>query len=143
MFRQEYPDYTVAHKIERKLKTADLRAAFRADAVRMLERKSRLLRPFGKLPQNVPQKVSLRVSAQHQNFSPQRRLLREKRDEDLKPIYEAGRVARRLLLLGDLGSGKSTLAAALVVETIDRSETAVAVCIPVKYLRLAGQFTQR
>lgn len=61
-------------QIERKLKTTDLRAGFRADAVRMLERKSRLLRPFGKLPQNVPQRVSVRVSAQYQKFSPQGRL---------------------------------------------------------------------
>jgi hypothetical protein len=139
----ESPVAQPVSQVERKLKTADLRAAFRADAVRMLERKSRLLRPFGKLPQNVPQQVSVRVSAQHQKFSPEGRLLREKRDEDLMPFYEAVRVARRVLLLGDLGSGKSTLAATLVIETIDRSETAVATCIPVKSLRLAGQFTLR
>lgn len=139
----ESPVVQPVSQIERKFKIANLRAAFRADAVRMLERKSRLLRPFGKLPQNVPQQVSVRVSAQHQKFSPQGRLLREKRDEDLMPFYEAVRVARRVLLLGDLGSGKSTLTATLVIETIDRSETAVATCIPVKGLRLAGQFTQR
>jgi type II secretory pathway predicted ATPase ExeA len=59
------------------------------------------------------------------------------------PFYEAVRAARRVLLLGDLGSGKSTLAATLVIETIDRSETAVAIYIPVKNLRLAGQPTLR
>lgn len=139
----ELPVVKIESQLERKPKTADLRGAFRADALRILERKSRLLRPFGKLPQNVPQQVSVRVSAQYQKFGPQGRLIREKRDEDLMPFYEAVRVARRVLLLGDLGSGKSTLAATLVIETIDRSETAVATCIPVKGLRLVGQFTQR
>ena len=57
------------------------------------------------------------------------------------PLYEAIRTSRRTLLLGDLGTGKSSLGASLVVETIDRSETAIASIIPVKSLKLTAQFT--
>ena len=58
-------------------------------------------------------------------------------------FYEAVRESRRTLLLGDLGTGKSTLAAQLVGETMDRSESAVAMVVPVKALQCSGQLTQR
>jgi hypothetical protein len=58
-------------------------------------------------------------------------------------LYEAIREARRTLLLGDLGTGKSTLASELVIETIDRSETGLALLVPVKALQLPTRFTQR
>lgn len=57
------------------------------------------------------------------------------------PLYEAIRRSRRTLLVGDLGTGKSTLGAQLVVETIDRSETAVAAFVPAKELQLKDRFT--
>jgi hypothetical protein len=118
-----------------------LRAALKADAQRFLDLKSRLLRPLGPLPKFVPQLVSVRVSAQVERFDSQGRLIHEKNSEQLMPLYEAIRTSRRTLLLGDLGTGKSSLGASLVVETIDRSETAIASIIPVKSLKLTGQFT--
>jgi hypothetical protein len=81
------------------------------------------------------------VSAQIDRFDSHGRLIREKSSNQLMPFYEATRMARRTLLLGDLGTGKSSLGASLVTETIDRSETAVAAIIPVKGLRISGQFT--
>ena len=129
--------------VERSLTSAGLRAALRADATRIVEQKSRLLRPVGRLPVTVRREVSVRVSAQRQGFDREGRFVRTERAEQIIPFYEATRRSRRTLLLGDLGTGKSTLAAKLVVETVDRSETAVAAFIPVKSLRLEGHFTQQ
>lgn len=120
----------------------DLRAALVAYTKRFIEQKSRLLRPFGILPEIVPQHVSARVSTQHQEFDLYGRIVRKERTEHLIPFYNAAREARRTLLLGDLGSGKSTLAANFVLETIERSRTVIAVLIPVKFLKLDGHFTQ-
>ena len=124
-------------------KTVDLRASCRKEAIRLLELKSRLLKQSGPLPAIVQRPVSLRVSAQRDTFDSTGRLVRPKDAEQTLPFYEAVRQARRTLLLGDLGTGKSTLAAQLVIDTLDRSEAAVAILIPVKTLRLAGHFTRR
>jgi predicted MPP superfamily phosphohydrolase len=121
----------------------DLRSVLVAFTKRFKEQKSRLLRPFGILPQIVPQHVSVRVSTQHQEFDLYGRMVRKDRTEHLVPFYKAAREARRTFLLGDLGAGKSTLAANLVLETIERSETTLAILIPVKFLQLDGRFTQR
>jgi hypothetical protein len=123
--------------------TKEFRAAFRADAARHLERKSRLLRQAGPLPAAVSRPVSVRISAQREEYDSERRVLRRKNAEQTMPFYEAVRESRRTLLLGDLGTGKSTLAAQLVIETMDRSERAVAVFVPTKALQCSGQFTQR
>jgi predicted MPP superfamily phosphohydrolase len=128
---------------EMKPYTNDLRSALVAYTKRYIEQKSRLLRPFGILPQIVAQHVSVRVSTQHQEFDLYGSMVRKEKTEHLIPFYNAAREARRTLLLGDLGAGKSTLAANFVLETIERSETAIAALIPVKFLRLDGHFTQR
>ena len=125
------------------INTADLRSSCRREATRLLYLKSRLLKQRGPLPMIVERPVSLRVSAQRDRFDETRRLVRLKDAEQTMPLFEAVRQARRTLLLGDLGTGKSTLAAQLVIDTLDRSETAVAVLIPVKTLRLTGHFTRR
>ncbi len=127
---------------ETKLTTIALRSALSAHVKRFADQKSRLLRPFGDLPRHIPQQVSLEVSRQYQEFNLQGRMVRKDHAEFVIPFYEAVRKARRTLLLGDLGTGKSTLAANLILETIARSETAVAALIPVKLLRLVGHFTQ-
>ncbi|MDX2111678.1 MAG: metallophosphoesterase [Verrucomicrobiota bacterium] len=125
------------------LNNADLRDSCRKEAERLLELKSRLLKQKGPLPVLVQRPVSLRVSAQRDRFDSTGNLIRLKDAEQLVPLYEAVRQARRTLLLGDLGSGKSTLAAQLVINTLERSTTAVAILIPVKVLRLTGHFTRR
>ena len=126
-----------------QFKADALRASCHKEAVRLLELKSRLLKPEGQLPVLVQRPVSLRVSDQHDVFDATEQLVRPKDTETTLSLYEAVREARRTLLLGDLGTGKSTLAAQLVIDTLDRSATAVAVLIPAKMLRLAGVFTRR
>lgn len=120
---------------------SELRAALRNNAIKVSEQKSRLLRPVGRLPLNVAREVSVRVNTQRQRFDPEGRLVRIERAEQTMPFYEAIRRSRRTLLLGDLGTGKSTLGAQLVVDTIDRSQTAVAAFVPAKELQLKDRFT--
>jgi calcineurin-like phosphoesterase family protein len=120
-----------------------LRVALRADAIKMLEQKSRLLRPTGRLPRTVSRQVSMRVTRQRQQFNPDGHLMRPEGTDEIVPFYEATRRSRRTLLLGDLGAGKSTLAGQLVVETIDASVGTLAALIPAKMLRLQGQFRQQ
>lgn len=119
----------------------NIRNALRSDASRFVDAKSRLLKLVGVLPRTVPQQVSVRVSAQLDRYDARGRLIREKNSEQIMPFYEAARGSRRTLLLGDLGTGKSVLGANLVIETLERSETAIAAIIPLKSLHLVGQFT--
>ena len=137
-----YAEPTVAAKVA-ALSTADIRVSCRREAARILELKSRLLKPSGPLPVMVDRPVSLRVSAERDTFDKTGRLIRPKDAEQTMPLFEAVRQARRTILLGDLGTGKSTLAGQLVIDTLDRSKTAVAVLIPAKTLRLSGRFTRR
>lgn len=123
--------------------TTDLRASCRKEAIRIVELKSRLLKQSGPLPAIIQRPVSLRVSDQRDTFDETGRLVRSKDAEQTLSFYEAVRQARRTLVLGDLGTGKSTLAAQLVIETLEHSESTVAILIPVKALRLAGHFTRR
>lgn len=121
----------------------DVRVALRSHALKQLDLKSRLLRPSGTLPAITKRPVSARVSIQHDQYDSDGRLVRAKNAEQTIPFYEAVRQSRRTLLFGDLGTGKSTLAAQLVVETVDRSSTSIAIFVPVKSLQISGQFTQR
>jgi len=107
--------------IASEFKIDEFRVSFREDAARQLERKSRLLRQSGILPATVQRPVSIRVSAQRDKYDASGRFIRAKDAEQQMLFYDAVRVARRTLLLGDLGTGKSTLAAQLVMETIDQS----------------------
>jgi hypothetical protein len=118
-----------------------LRAALRSHAERVVEQKSRLLRPIGVLPQKVPQQLSVRISDLSERFDSSRLLLRDRRNDQTMSVYEAVRRNRCTLILGDLGSGKSTLVGGLVSETMDRSENSVSVLIPLKSLRISGQFS--
>jgi len=122
---------------------ADLRAACRKEAIRIVELKSRILKQAGPLPAIVQRPVSLRVSDQRDIFDEAGRLVRSKEDEQTLSCYEAVRQARRTLVLGDLGTGKSTLASQLVIETLDKSENTIAILIPVKALRLVDRFNRR
>ncbi|MCX6121906.1 MAG: metallophosphoesterase [Ignavibacteriales bacterium] len=118
-----------------------LRAALRSHAERVVEQKSRLLRPIGVLPKKVSQQLSVRISDLSERFDSSRRLLRDRRNDQTMSVYEAVRRNRCTLILGDLGSGKSTLVGGLVSETMDRSENSVSVLIPLKSLRISGQFS--
>jgi hypothetical protein len=125
----------------KSLSTSELRDAFRSYATHFLTQKSRQLRPSGTLPNITEQLVSVCVTNQHEQFDPKGRIERKNADEKLLPFYEASREARRILLFGDLGAGKSTLASNLAIETIDRSESMLALFIPTRFLDLSDKFT--
>lgn len=118
-----------------------LRVALKTDAERLLDRKSRLLRPSGPLPGVLRQQVSVWLEGQPGSSEAENIGRRGARIDVQIPLYEAVRRNRRTLLLGDLGAGKSTAAGDLIIETFSRSESTVAAIIPLKSLNLAGQFT--
>jgi len=130
-------------KVKIQFSVSDVRAALCADAEKKLEQKSRLLRQTGTLPKIVDRLVSLRVSKQYDEYDRDGRLVEEKNSDYTMPFYEAARESRRVLLLGDLGTGKSTLMSQLVVDTISRSDSVVAIFIPVKLLKLPSQLSPR
>ena len=94
------------------------------------ELKSRVLRPQGLLPAILPlgvapaKRLTNRRTSSQEPEAPVRPV----------PLFEAVRTARATLLLGDLGTGKSTLAAALVKQTHDLAERALAILVPAKSL---------
>lgn len=114
-----------------------------ANAEKQIEQRSRLLRPSGELPRTIHRLVALRTSEQQTQFDQRRYFIRKENAEFTLSLYEALRMSRRTLLLGDLGTGKSTLAAGLVSETVRRSEQTIAAFVPVKELRLNGYFSPR
>ncbi|MEN9502508.1 MAG: hypothetical protein RI964_1793 [Pseudomonadota bacterium] len=109
----------------------------------MRNQKSRLLKPFGTLPKDIKNPVSVRVSTQQEDFDFSGKLIRPKNSEHIMPMFEAIRESRNSLLLGDLGTGKSTIVAQLVLDTLDKSSATVTVLVPAKSLKLDSRFTVR
>jgi len=114
----------------------DLREKSYSFSQNMIDRKSRLLKLEGKLPEITTRKVE-KTDIQHI-------LKRERNIDDNKdiilPIYEAVRLSRCSILLGDLGSGKSTICCQLVKETIDKNPKSMAFLIPIRQLRYSEPF---
>jgi hypothetical protein len=117
-----------------------LRDAAAADARRIIETKSRQLKVSGPLPETCPLQVAVRVSPQLDQYDAGGRLQVQAQQVLSLPLYDACRLSRRTVLLGDLGSGKSTLAAVLVLVTLERDPGALAMLIPAKALKLPGEF---
>ena len=112
------------------------------DAKRLIEAKSRALKPFGKLPKTVPMLVSVEVEIKPPRISNKGKLTSEgKKERNLLPLFKATRQRRRTLLLGDLGTGKSTLAGCLVIETMKTNDHLLSFVIPAKALRLSQPLT--
>lgn len=103
------------------------------DAKRLMEAKSRALKPFGKLPKTIPLLVSVDVEIKPPRVATDGRLISEgKKVKNLLPLFKATRQHRRTLLLGDLGTGKSTLAGHLVIEIMKTNGHLLAFIIPAK-----------
>lgn len=114
------------------------------NANRLIEIKSRALKPFGKLPEMVPLQVSLEIEIRPARFSPKGKLISKgEKERTLLPLFEAARQHRRTLLLGDLGAGKSTLAGYFVIETMKANDRLVSCLIPARALRLPRPFTMK
>ena len=111
----------------------DYRQACENHARKLIEAKSRALRPNGILPHTIPAFVTVELSKlKPQIEGPDQR----QQARQVRPIFlgDAMRTTRRNLLLGDLGSGKSTLAATFAIESQERNQTAIALLVPAKML---------
>ncbi|HZQ23313.1 MAG TPA: metallophosphoesterase [Terriglobales bacterium] len=112
---------------------ADYRRACESHARKVIEAKSRALRPQGTLPHTIPAFVTIElVKLKPQMDRPDQR----QQARQVRPIFlgDAMRTTRRSLLLGDLGSGKSTLAATFAIESQERNQNAIALLVPAKML---------
>ena len=107
----------------------------RVDAQRLIETKSRALKPSGPLPETLPLHVSIHVKGPRHRFTPEGELITEPESRLSMPLFEAARQSRRTLLLGDLGSGKSTLAGMFVSQTLRKNEQSLACIVPAKHLK--------
>ena len=105
------------------------------DAQRLVETKSRALKPSGPLPGTLPLHVSVHVKGPRHCFTPEGGLITEPERRFSMPLFEAARQSRRTLLLGDLGSGKSTLAGMFVSQTLWENEQSLACIVPAKHLK--------
>jgi hypothetical protein len=111
----------------------DYRQACENHARKLIEAKSRALRPNGILPHTIPAFVTVELSKlKPQIEGPDQR----QQARQVRPIFlgDAMRTTRRNLLLGDLGSGKSTLAATFAIESQERNQNAIALLVPAKML---------
>lgn len=81
---------------------------------RLLEAKSRAVKPYGKLPDFVDLSVDLHVRGQKVSFNSKQEIQLEANRIVETSLVQAVTQDRRILLLGDLGTGKSTLAGMFV-----------------------------
>lgn len=120
----------------------DYREKASSDALRVIESKSRALKPFGNLPESTPLRVSVEVEIKPPRFSPDGTLKRKaEKQHNAVPLFDAARQHRRSLLLGDLGSGKSTLAARFVLDTMGANDRLLSCLIPARDLLLSSPST--
>jgi predicted phosphodiesterase len=111
----------------------DYRRACESHARRVIEAKSRALRPYGTQPHTIPAFVTIEVSKLRPQID---RPDQRQQARQVRPILlsDAMRTTRRSLLLGDLGSGKSTLAATFAIESQEGNQNAIALLVPAKML---------
>ena len=111
-----------------------LRDSAAADARRLVESKSRAIKPRGPLPATIP--LSVAVHDRAVPFMPGADATpgREPKQQAEMPLYKAARQSRNTLLLGDLGAGKSTLAGMLAVETQERNPRSLAFVVTARRL---------
>jgi hypothetical protein len=114
-----------------------------ADAYRLIESKSRILKARGQLPETVPLKIGVHAAGLRQRSDKKQNLKLQGEPQELVilPPHEAIRKSRRTLFLGDLGTGKSTIAAQIVSVTLQENKSALAFVVPAKALALPPEFT--
>lgn len=124
-----------------------LREKTAAHAMRILEAKSRAVKPIGPLPRLASLQVTVQVE-QERSEEQERSFGRHRRSRSAPepgllrlPFQEALGKSRRTLLLGELGTGKSTLAASVVPALQSASESAIAFLIPARQLEIPEKIT--
>lgn len=122
-----------------EINVALLRERAGAHALRILQQKSRAVKPEGDLPHLTPLTVAVKVRQEKHSDAgaPSSRDV----PQLLLPFEDALRKSRRTLLLGELGTGKSTLAAEVVDTIQNRTNSALAFLIPAKQLTLPSRLT--
>jgi hypothetical protein len=118
-----------------------LREKTEAHAKRLIDLKSRAIKPSGALPELTRLDVVAKVESETTDtpFLPWPK--GEKTKTLLLSFFDALGKSRRTLLLGELGTGKSTLAAGAVAEVQRSSESAIAFLVPTKQLELPEKVT--
>jgi hypothetical protein len=127
-----------------KLDTS-LLEVYRNDALRAAERliqgKSRALKPEGPLPQTLPLSLSLSLKGHRHFFTNYGRLISQPNTQVRIDPSIGIKQSRRSLILGDLGSGKSTLAATQVIQILRENDKALAFIVPATGLELKHYVT--
>lgn len=91
------------------------------------------MRPTGALPALLQTSVLVHVTKQTKTYK-EGKLVTVSAETVICPLYDAVRTGNRgrALLLGDLGSGKSTLAGDLILQTMERAPSTLAILVPAK-----------
>lgn len=105
-------------------------------AERLIQGKSRALKPEGPLPQTLPLSLSLSLKGHRHFFTNYGHLVSQPNAQVRVDPSIGIKQARRSLILGDLGSGKSTLAATQVIQILRENQKALAFIIPASGLEI-------
>jgi predicted MPP superfamily phosphohydrolase len=105
-------------------------------AEKLIQGKSRALKPEGLLPRTLPLSLSLSLKGHRYFFTNFGRLVTQPNSQVRVEPSIGIKQSRRSLILGDLGSGKSTLAATLVIQILRENQKALALIIPATGLEI-------
>jgi hypothetical protein len=112
-----------------------------AHATRYIEGKSQALKPAGTLPQITSLMVTAHTRGVHHRYDDAGNLLKDSRSNVLMTLFDAVKLSRHTVLLGDMGSGKSTLAGKFIKRACEEQEDVFAFIIPAKHLKFNPSFT--
>ncbi len=123
-----------------------LRTKSQAHASKIIERKSRAIKPFGNLPDLAALTVSVTVESEkiEERLTPtgEWKTERSRSEHELQlPFIEAINKSRKTLLVGELGMGKSTLVASAVSSLQNATTKAVAFVIPAAQIDIPNRIT--
>jgi hypothetical protein len=114
--------------------TASHLEAYRKDALlaaeRLIQGKSRALKPEGVLPETLPLSLSLALKGHRHYFTNEGHLVSQTKAQVRIDPSVGIKQSRRSLILGDLGAGKSTLAATQVVQILQENDKVLAFIVP-------------
>ncbi len=131
----------VDHKQDNVVAYSRLRELALIHARRLLEVKSRAVKPYGKLPDFVNLSVDLHVRGQKVGFNSKQEIQLEANRIVETSLAQAVTQDRRILLLGDLGTGKSTLAGMFVEQSLRQNQENLAFLFPAKSLVVSAFIT--
>jgi predicted MPP superfamily phosphohydrolase len=130
-----------------KTKLSDSLNTFREkslyNAEKIIQDKSRAIKPIGVLPKTLPLEVLQTNKGQHHSFSSDHRLILDSKNQVKLPLSIAIKQSRRTLILGDLGTGKSTLVALYTKQSLQENPKSFALIVPARSIKDYQTFTAR